>query len=113
MSYVIAAPEFITSAASEFAKIGSSISSANAAAAGRTVAVLSAGADEVSETIATFFGAHAQAFQALSAQAEAFHRQFVQLINASSTSYGGAEAASASALQAAAQDPLGLINAPF
>ncbi|MGB9306654.1 MAG: PE family protein, partial [Mycobacterium sp.] len=82
MSYVIAAPEFLTSAASEFANIGSSISSANAAAAAPTVAVLSAGVDEVSQTIATFFGAHAQAFQALSAQAEAFHQQFVQLINA-------------------------------
>jgi PE family len=113
MSFVIAAPEFVAAAASDFANIGSSISSPNAAAATPTMAVLSAGADEVSTTIATLFGAHAQAFQALSAQAAAFHQQFVQLINAGASSYAAAEAASASSLHAATQDSLSAINAPF
>jgi hypothetical protein len=38
---------------------------------------LAAGADQVSEGIAALFGSHAQAFQALSAQAASFHQQFV------------------------------------
>jgi PE family len=42
------------------------------------MAVLSAGADEVSTAIAALFGAHAQEFQALSAQASAFHSQFTE-----------------------------------
>nr|WP_223163860.1 PE family protein [Mycobacterium simiae] len=45
--------------------------------------MLAAGADEVSAAIAALFGTHGQAYQAyraLSAQAVAFHQQFVQLL---------------------------------
>ena len=76
-------------------EIGSTISAANAAAAAPTTGVLAAGADEVSAAIAALFGAHAQAYQALSAQAAAFHSQFVQLMNAGRGAYAGAEAANA------------------
>jgi PE family len=49
MSFVFATPEYVA-AASDLANIGSTISSANAAALGRTSGVLAAGADEVSTT---------------------------------------------------------------
>ncbi len=112
MSFVIAAPEYVAAAATDLANIGSAISSANSAAAFRTSGVLAAGADEVSEVIAALFGAHAQAYQALSAQAASFHQQFVRLMNIGSAEYAVAEAANASPLQTLQQDLLGAINAP-
>nr|WP_321145883.1 PE family protein [Mycobacterium tuberculosis] len=45
--------ETVAAAASDVARIGSSIGAANAAAAGSTTSVLAAGADEVSAAIAT------------------------------------------------------------
>jgi PE family len=74
--------------------------------------VAAAATDEVSESIAALFGAHAQAYQALSAQAASFHRQFVRAPTAGADSYAGAEAANASPLQAVQQDMLHTINAP-
>jgi PE family protein len=71
VSFVIALPEAVSAAASDLGRIGSTISAANAAA----------GADEVSEAIAALFGSHATAYQALTAEADAFHHQFVQLLN--------------------------------
>ncbi|MGB9304118.1 MAG: PE family protein, partial [Mycobacterium sp.] len=108
MSFVIAAPEFLTVAASDLANIGSTVGAANAAAAASTTGVLAAGADEVSAAVAALFDAHAQAYQALSAQAKYFHIQFVQLMNAGSASYAAAEAANASPMQ----QLLDVINAP-
>ncbi|BBX75370.1 hypothetical protein MSHI_32760 [Mycobacterium shinjukuense] len=51
MSFVIAAPEALITAASEVAAIGSAISAANAAAAVPTTRLLAAGADKVSTAI--------------------------------------------------------------
>nr|MBC9865862.1 PE-PGRS family protein [Mycobacterium pseudoshottsii] len=107
MSFVVASPEYVAAAASDLAGIGSALSTANAAAA-PTIEVLAAGADEVSAAIAAFFGAHAQAYQALSEQASAFHLQFVQAMTAGAGAYAGAEAVNASPLQAA----LDVLNAP-
>src|SRR5271156_2008686 len=97
MSFVIA-PELVTDAASNLANLGSAINAANAAAASPTSDVVAAGADEVSEAVASVFGAHAQFYQALGAQAATFHQQFVQLLNASAGSYADAEAANAQPL---------------
>ena len=77
MSYVIAAPELMTSAATDLSNIGSALSAARAAAATSTTGVLTAAEDEVSAAIASLFSAHGQGFQALGAQAAAFHEQFV------------------------------------
>ena len=77
MSYVIAAPEALVAAASNVAGIGSTIGAANAAAATSTTEVIAAAGDEVSAAIASLFSSHAQDYQALSAQATAFHTQFV------------------------------------
>jgi hypothetical protein len=59
-----------------FGDIGSAIGAANAAAAVPTTGFLAAAADEVSVQIAAVFGAHAQGYQALGAQAAAFHDAF-------------------------------------
>jgi hypothetical protein len=67
MSYVIAAPEIMTSAATDLATIGSTLSAAHAAAATETTGVLAAAEDEVSAAIAQLFSGHGRAYQALSA----------------------------------------------
>lgn len=82
MSFVIAAPEVMAAAATDLANIGSSISAASAAAAGPTMGILAAGADEVSVAISALFGSHAQGYQTLSAQLAAYHNQFVRALNA-------------------------------
>src|SRR5689334_19257257 len=98
MSFVIAAPEFVTAAASDLADIGAAINAANVAATGTTTAVVAAGADEVSAAVASLFSSHGQAFQALSAQAAAFHDQFVRSLSAGAGMYAATEAANASPL---------------
>jgi triacylglycerol lipase len=96
MSFVVAGPEVFASAAADLAGIGSSLSAANAAAVAPTTAVVAAAGDEVSAAITSVFSRHAQQFQALSAQAAAFHDQFVQTLNSSAWSYTSTEAANAS-----------------
>ena len=98
MSFVSTAPEFVTAAASELADIGSAIGAANAAATGPTTGLLAAGADEVSAAVASLFSTHGQAFQALTAQAAAFHDQFVRSLSAGAGMYAATEAANASPL---------------
>jgi hypothetical protein len=100
MSFVIAVPETLTGAATYLAEIGSSISEVDASAAVPTTGILAAGADEVSEAIASLFSSHGQAYQCLSAQATAFHAQFVQTLNNAESTYAVAEATNASPLQA-------------
>ena len=68
--------------------------------------MLGAGADEVSAAISSLFGAHAQAYQALSAQAASFHQQFVQLLHGGAAQYAHTEAANAQ------QTALNAINSP-
>lgn len=68
MFFAIVVPETLTASASDVARIGSSLSTANAAAAAPTIIVLTAAADEVSAAIATLFGAHAQEYQRSSAR---------------------------------------------
>ncbi|WP_139836690.1 PE family protein, partial [Mycobacterium szulgai] len=110
MWLVIAAPEWMAAAAGDMAGIGSTIGAANGAAAANIEAVLAAGADEVSVAVATVFGAHAQAYRAVSAQAAVFHDQFVQALTAGAESYAAAEAASAASITSPL---LNAINAPF
>ena len=81
MSFVIAAPEAVTAAAGNLAGIGSTLGEATAAAAAPTTGVAAAAADEVSIALSEIFGTYGQQFQALSAQASAFHNEFVSLLN--------------------------------
>ncbi|WP_085161624.1 PE family protein, partial [Mycobacterium lacus] len=106
MSFVIASPEALVAAATDLVAIGSTISAANAVAAFPTVGVLAPGGDEVSAGIAALFGIHAQGYQAVSAQAAAFHERFVQLLSTGGASYASTEAASAQ------QNLLNAVNAP-
>ncbi|OBI41146.1 PE family protein [Mycobacterium sp. E796] len=102
MSYVNVAPEIMTSTATELATIGSHLGAAHAAAAGPTLAVLPAAADEVSASIAQVFSRAAQEYQALAGRAAAFGEQFVQHLTAGAGSYAAAEATNAAVLQPAA-----------
>ena len=112
MPYVIAAPELMASAASDLAGIRSTISEANAAAAASTTAMTAAAGDEVSAAIASLFSSHGQPYQSLSAQAAAFHQDFVQALNRAGSAYAAAEVANASPLQSVGRDALDAINAP-
>ena len=99
MSSLIAAPELITTAATDLANVGSTLNAAHAAAATQTTGVLAAAEDEVS-AIAAVFSAHGQGFAALGARAAAFQEQFVQTLTVGAASYVSAEAANVAAFAA-------------
>ena len=92
MSFVTTVPDLIETAAGDLAGIRSSLGAATAAAAPSTTGVATAAADEVSVAIAALFDTHGQQFQTLSAQAEAFHSEFVRLLNSAAASYASTEA---------------------
>jgi hypothetical protein len=95
MSFVTTQPEALAAAASTLQGIGSVVSAQNAAAAAPTTGVVPAAADEVSALTAAQFAAHAQMYQAVSAQAAAIHDLFVNTLGVSSGSYAATEAANA------------------
>jgi PE family len=97
MSFVTTQPEALAAAAGTLQGIGSSLSAQNAAAEGPTTGVVPAAADEVSALTATQFAAHAQVYQAVSAQAAAIHELFVNTLGVSAGSYAATEAANATA----------------
>jgi hypothetical protein len=97
MSFVTTQPEALTAAAANLQGIGSAMSAQNAAAAAPTTGVVPAAADEVSALTAAQFAAHAQMYQAVSAQAAAIHEMFVNTLTTSSCSYAATEAANAAA----------------
>lgn len=95
MSFVKTQPELLTAVAADLGGIGSSMSAQNAAAAAPTTGVVPAAADEVSALTALQFAAHAELYQAVSAQAAAIHQMFVQALSTSADSYTATEAANA------------------
>lgn len=97
MSFVTTQPEALAAAAGSLQGIGSALNAQNAAAATPTTGVVPAAADEVSALTAAQFGAHAQIYQAVSAQAAAIHEMFVNTLQMSSGSYAATEAANAAA----------------
>jgi hypothetical protein len=97
MSYVTTQPEMLSAAAGDLHSIGAVVSAGNAAAAAPTTGVVPAAADEVSALTAAQFAAHAQTYQAFSAQAAAIHEQFVATLATSAGSYLATEAANAAA----------------
>ncbi|OQZ89587.1 PE family protein, partial [Mycobacterium alsense] len=112
MSYVMAAPEALTAAATDLAGVGAALTAANRAAATQTTGLLAAAGDEVSAGIAAVFSGYAAEYQALSDQVTGFHAQFVQALTGGAQSYAAAETAAAFGLQSVEQDALALINAP-
>jgi hypothetical protein len=97
MSFVTTHPEALTSAAGNLHGIGSAMAAGNMAAAAPTTGVVPAAADEVSALTAAQFAAHAQMYQAISAQATAIHELFVSTLGISAESYVATEAANAAA----------------
>jgi hypothetical protein len=95
MSFVTTQPEALTVAAANLAGIGSGVTAQNAAAAAPTTGVVPAAADEVSALTAAQFAAHAQMYQAVSAQAAEIHDMFVNTLGTSAGSYAATEAANA------------------
>jgi hypothetical protein len=95
MSFVTTQPEAMSSAAGSLQGIGSSLNAQNAAAEAPTTGVVPAAADEVSALTAAQFAAHAQMYQAVSAQAAAIHEMFVNTLGTSAGSYAATEAANA------------------
>src|ERR1700739_1819464 len=104
MSSVVAVPALMTTAATDLGNIGSTLSEANGAAATQTMGVLAPAEDEVSAAVAALFSAHGQGYQALGAQAAAFHSQFVATLASSLSSYQTTEDASVNALRSAVTD---------
>lgn len=95
MSFVTAEPEMLAAAAGSLAGIGESMNAGTAAAAGPTTGVVPPASDLVSALAAAQFAAHAEMFQAVSAQAAAIHQQLVSTLGTNAASYAAAEAANA------------------
>jgi PE family len=103
LSFVIATPDILATAAADLANLGSAVNRANAAAATQTRSLVAAAKDEVSTAIAALFGSYGEEYRALSAQAAEFNEWFVQALNGSAGSYLAAEGADAAALLRTAQ----------
>lgn len=97
MVFVTARPEALAAAASQLQAVSATLEAHRAATASAMTTVLPAAADEVSLSNAAKFAAHAQNFQALSAQAAEMHEAFVATMQTSAESYGATEAANAAA----------------
>jgi len=95
MSFVTTQPELLGEAAVNLQGIGSAMTAGNMAAAAPTTGVIPAAADEVSALTAAQFAAHAEMYQAISAQAAAIHEMFVSTLSTSAGSYAATEAANA------------------
>jgi hypothetical protein len=93
MAYVNTTPAAIAAAATQLEGIGNSFSAESAAAAAPTTALAPAGSDAVSALKAGVFSTYGQLYQTVSAQAQAIHQQFVNLLQRSSGSYSDTEAA--------------------
>jgi hypothetical protein len=106
MSFVVAAPEQVQTAAQSLAGIRSTLGESSASAATPTTGMLAAAGDEVSAGVASWFNTFGQEYQFLNAQAQAFHLQFVNLMNAGAGAYLSTEVANAE------QNLLNAVNAP-
>lgn len=97
MSFVTTQPELLCDAAGNLEGIGAGMAAGNSAAAAPTIGVIPAAADEVSALTAAQFAAHAEMYQAVSAQAAAIHEMFVNTLGISGASYATTEACNAAA----------------
>lgn len=84
-------PEWVDSAAQELSGIRSALAQASQSIAGTTTAIAPAAADEISAAIAAMFDDLGREYQALSAQTQAFHAEFVNALNSGVGAYLRAE----------------------
>jgi PE family/PPE-SVP subfamily C-terminal region len=102
MSHVTTAPAALAAAATQLEGVGSSFATESSAAAGSTTAISPAAADEVSILQSSAFSTYGQLYQTVSAQAQAIHQQFVNLLQQSSGSYQETEGANQAGTAASA-----------
>ena len=102
MSQVTTAPAALAAAATQLEGVGTSFATESSAAAGSTTAISPAAADEVSILQSSAFSTYGQLYQSVSAQAQAIHQQFVNLLQQSSGSYQQTEGANQAATAASA-----------
>jgi len=95
MSFLSVTSDAVTSAAGHLEAVGSSLSAANAAAAGPTTGAAAMAADDVSAAVQSMFATYARGYQTVSAQAAAFHSKFVSLLNGGVAAYLSTEIANA------------------
>lgn len=106
MSLLSVAPDLVSDASGNLQNLGSALREASAAAASQTTSVVAPGADEVSAAITALLGSHAQEFQAVNAQATAFHEEFVSGLSGAAAQYASTE------LTNAQQTVVDAVNAP-
>jgi hypothetical protein len=109
MAFVITDPDAIATAADELQGIGAALETTNAAAAAPTTGVLPPATDSVSVRTAALLDAQAEQYQALSAQAELFHNQFVQTLITAKNAYAETEATNAATMQSSTSNNVALI----
>ncbi len=97
-SFVSAVPEDFGAAAEHLTEIGSSVTSANSAAASPTSQVAAAAQDQVSAAVSAMLSTYGQDYQALTAGVATFHEDFVRALSAGGNSYAATEAANTTAL---------------
>ncbi len=93
MPFVKTVPEALAAASGKLQGIGTSLAAENAAAAAPTTGVIPAASDEVSALQAGVFSTYGQLYQSVSAQAQAIHELFANVLGTSAGSYGETEAA--------------------
>lgn len=98
MSFVNVAVDAAKDAVAALESIGSGLNTARTAASGPTAGIAAAAQDEVSAAVAKLFGDFGREYQAVSAQAQAFHEAFARLLGASAGQYASAEAVGQSLL---------------
>jgi hypothetical protein len=95
MSFVTAAPQEVQAAARHLAGIRSLLAESSASAAAPTAEMVAPAEDQVSAAVAALLSAFGQDYQGISAQAQEFHEQFVNLLSAGARAYLGADVANA------------------
>lgn len=98
MSFVVAVNDVLVQAAGEVASIGQTLGVARWAVAGTTTGIVPAAGDEVSTSIAALFSDYGRELQRIGGQVAVFEEQFVGLLAAAATAYGGAEAVNGTGL---------------
>ncbi len=98
MSYTVATPEVLASAAAELGHVGSRIGAAGTTAAGPTTGVVAAAEDEVSAAVANLFGRYGEEYQAILARSSLFHDHFTAALTAAANAYAHVETTSAALL---------------
>lgn len=95
MSFLNVRPEALTAAANDFEAIGSALAAAHATAATGTTQMGAMAADDVTAAVQAAFESYARGYQAVSAQAAAFHAGLVRTLGSGALAYLGTEIANA------------------